>query len=167
MISNEMTYMKGGGLLKKIMIGTILFLSLLSLAACGSKVSYEPREVNADIDVCEVCNMSIVHSGYATQLIEKDGTVHMYDDLGCMMQFLDGAGKELDVEATYVRDIDTLDWIALEEAYYVHEASIWTPMAYGVVTFTSLERAEQYVQQEGKGNILHYEDIQNFTWDGF
>ena len=35
----------------------------------------------------------------------------------------------------FVRDYDSKDWISLEEATYVYDKTITTPMAYNVISF--------------------------------
>lgn len=143
----------------------LLFAALLLLvSACGSKNSYEPRAVNPEIDACEVCNMSVAHEDFATQLIETDGTIHMYDDIGCMVKYLNGEGKEKEIGATYVRDFETLEWVPYEQAYHAYHPEFWTPMAYGVVSFATKAEAEAYVEKEGKGEVLDYNGLEKVDW---
>lgn len=151
--------MKRSGLHLLLLLAFLLFVS-----ACGSKASYEPRAVNPEIDACEVCNMSVAHEDFATQLIETDGTVHMFDDIGCMVKYLHGEGKDKEVGATYVRDFETLDWVPFEQAYHAYHPEFWTPMAYGVVSFETKEQAESYVEKEGKGEVLDYNGLEKVNW---
>ncbi|WP_458412051.1 nitrous oxide reductase accessory protein NosL [Schinkia sp. CFF1] len=144
---------------------SLLIIALtLIISACGNKAVFEPREVNPNIDACEVCNMSIAHTDFATQLIETDGTVHMYDDIGCMVKYLEGEGKNKEIAATYVRDNDTMDWVPMEEAYYAYHPEFWTPMAYGVVPFATKKLADAYVKKEGKGEVLDYKGLDKVDW---
>lgn len=142
----------------------IVVVLVLIMSACGNKTAFEPREVNPDIDACEVCNMSIAHTDFATQLIERDGTVHMYDDIGCMIKYLEGEGKNKDIGATYVRDYETMKWVPFEQAYHAYHPEFWTPMAYGVVSFSTKEQAEEYIEQEGKGEVLDYNGLEKVDW---
>lgn len=137
---------------------------LLVVGACSNNASYEPREVNPEIDACEVCNMSVAHLDFATQVIEEDGTVHMFDDIGCMVEYLNGEGKNKEIAATYVRDYETMDWVSFEEAYHAYHPEFWTPMAYGVVSFATKEQAESYIAKEGKGEVLDYNGLEKVDW---
>lgn len=137
---------------------------VIFLFGCSQEISYEPREINPDIDVCEVCNMSIVHTDYATQLIEKDGTIHIYDDIGCMFEYLSKEGQEKEIEVMYVRDTATSDWLNIEEAYFVYDPDYWTPMMYGVISFKTIENAESFIEKEGKGKLVTYEDLNDLDW---
>lgn len=144
---------------------SLLIIALtLIISACGNKAVFKPREVNPNIDACEVCNMSIAHTDFATQLIESDGTVHMYDDIGCMVKYLEGEGKNKEIAATFVRDNETMDWVPMEEAYYAYHSEFWTPMAYGVVPFATKEQADAYVKKEGKGEVLDYKGLDKVDW---
>lgn len=152
-------------IMKQSRLHLLLFAALLLLvSACGSKNSYEPRAVNPEIDACEVCNMSVAHEDFATQLIETDGTIHMYDDIGCMVKYLNGEGKEKEIGATYVRDFETLEWVPYEQAYHAYHPEFWTPMAYGVVSFATKAEAEAYVEKEGKGEVLDYNGLEKVDW---
>ncbi|WP_017756266.1 nitrous oxide reductase accessory protein NosL [Calidifontibacillus oryziterrae] len=145
-------------------LGLLLIVGLFVLSGCGQEVSIEPREVNPEIDACEVCNMSVAHVDFATQLIESDGTVHMYDDIGCMVEYVNGEGQNKEIAGQYVRDFESLEWVPIEQAYHAYHPEFWTPMAYGVVSFSSKERAEDYIKQEGKGEVIDYSGLAKLDW---
>ncbi|RAK18398.1 copper chaperone NosL [Anoxybacillus vitaminiphilus] len=126
----------------------IWMISLLFLTACSREVSIEPEEINPDIDVCVVCNMSITEKNYATEMIMKDGEIYKFDDIGCMMEYMHKHGEEKEsIAAKYVRDVNSGKWIKLEDAYYAYHKEFWTPMAYGVVSFAKKEDAEKFVAE--------------------
>ncbi|CAM3889323.1 nitrous oxide reductase accessory protein NosL [Mesobacillus thioparans] len=149
------------------MIKTLGILLLLSVTAAGcSNDAMEPEEINAEIDVCEVCNMGLAHEHYATEVVTADGEVYKFDDIGCMDEFL---GKEADLQEEkaakkYVRDVDTGEWIQLENAFHAYHPDFWTPMANGVVSFKDKESAEQYVKEQGKGEVLDYKLLKQHEW---
>ena len=68
-------------------------LLLAIMAACSGGQSYEPVDINPDVDICEVCNMSIVSEVHATELISTEGEVCKFDDLGCMIQYTEKDGR--------------------------------------------------------------------------
>lgn len=111
--------------------------------------------------------MSIVEEAFATQLITKDGTAYKFDDIGCMMTFLQGEkGKSLEITNLYVRDFESKEWIDPQGAYHVYHSDIVTPMAYGVVSFASKEKAQSYLQQlGGSGELYDYEKLKQHKWD--
>lgn len=138
----------------------------LLLAGCGSS-GYPPEAINPDVDACAVCNMSIIEEAYATQLIDKTGTAYKFDDIGCMIKFLqDEKGKKLEISDRYVRDEETMEWVHMEDAYYVYHPDNVTPMAYGVLSFSSKERAESYLQKlGGKGTVFSADELFAHDWD--
>ncbi|GMB08275.1 nitrous oxide reductase accessory protein NosL [Thermolongibacillus altinsuensis] len=143
---------------------TFLFICiLLMLTACQREQAYEPEEINPDIDVCMICNMSITAENYATEAILKDGTVHKFDDIGCMFEFMKQEDKE-NIAKLYVRDIETSEWIELEKAFFAYDRDYWTPMNYGVVSFASEENAKKYIEKEGKGQLWTYDQLLQHKW---
>lgn len=142
---------------------TIPFLlSFFFIAACN-QVSLEPREMNPEVDKCVICNMSIVHDTYATQVVMKNGDSYIFDDIGCMFEFF-AEQDEAAIGASYVRDLETDDWLALEDAFFVYDASLWTPMAYGVVSFADEESAKAFIEEEGIGRLISLDELYTHQW---
>ena len=143
-----------------------VLLILVLAAGCSNDQSFEPVEINPEVDVCEVCNMSLSNEAYVTQLFSKDGDVFLFDDIGCMFEYVD-KDKQIardDIEVEYVRDLKTLDWVEVDKAYYVYNPDVWTPMAFGIVSFESEENAKEFVQEQGAGEILNYEQLLEHKW---
>lgn len=154
--------------MRKLMLAFILF-GMLILAGCANEQTYEPVEINPEVDVCEICNMSIVHEHYATEIISASGDVFKFDDIGCMIEFVheeeslsrDEIGKQ------YVRDVESGGWVELENAYHVYHEDIWTPMANGVVSFEGKEAAENFIKKEGKGELYDYNKLIEHRWEWY
>lgn len=149
--------------LKKLIV---IGLLLLILSACGKNQSYKPEKINPEIDVCEVCNMSIAAELFATQMLMKDGDIYKFDDIGCMIEMIetDGSIEKNHIAKKYVRDVETGEWVELEDAYYVYHEDIWTPMAYGVVSFATKGRAEAFIDEQTIGELLNYEQLKEHRW---
>lgn len=145
---------------------SVIITVLLLISACGKSQSYEPEEINPEVDVCDVCNMSVASELFATELILKDGEIYKYDDIGCMIEMLDTDDRisEEEIAKKYVRDVETGEWIELEDAYYVYHPDIWTPMAYGVVSFATEENALDYIEKQGIGELLNMEQLKEHQW---
>ncbi|WLR50405.1 nitrous oxide reductase accessory protein NosL [Bacillus tianshenii] len=142
------------------LLGAILLL----MSGCGKEKEVQPREIKPEVDACVVCQMSIVHTDFATQIVEQNGESHIFDDLGCMMEYMEKQIDEEDVAGAFVKDLEDGDWIKMNEAVYVYDEEFWTPMAYGVVSFSSKEKAEAYIAEQKKGKLLQYEDLKTFDW---
>ena len=142
----------------KWLIGMML---LLMVAGCSGN-SYDPHEVNAETDVCETCNMSIAHEDYAAQLIFKNGDYEMFDDLGCLMEFVAGI-DESEIGAMFMKDMTSNEWMDVKEATFIYSEDYWTPMNYGVLAFATTEAAEAYMSEQS-GELLAYDDLLTFNW---
>lgn len=145
----------------------ILLITILLLAACsqgeGEKV-LEAKDVNEGVDRCDVCNMLVPNDYNATQIVLSDGRSLMFDDIGCMVKWEEENGLD-DVNVRYVRDYHTQEWIIFDEATFAYDYSFRTPMAYGVYSFASKADAEKFVEEQGKGVVLSYSELQNHSWN--
>lgn len=143
-----------------------LLIFVFLLAACGKEQSFEPVSINPEVDVCEICNMSIAEENYATELFSKEGDVYKFDDIGCMYEFIYKEKKiaEKEIEKQYVRDMENGKWIEAKNAFYAYDKEFWTPMTYGVVAFESESAAKDYVQKQAKGELLSYDQLSEHKW---
>lgn len=162
------------------LIFAVLTVFTLILAACseddntnatedaGSEntetLEYEPEEIDPDTDVCEVCGMSIKDDEYATEIILENDKALKFDDLGDLYVWLD-ENEEEEVGAKFVRDFNTKDWVQLEDATFVYDEEISTPMGFGVISFKKTEDAEEYIDDNDFGDLLTAEDLDNHEWD--
>lgn len=143
-----------------------LLLLVLLLAACGKEQSFEPVKINPEVDVCEICNMSIAEENYAAQLLSKDGDVYKFDDIGCMYEFINKDKKiaKEDIAKQYVRDMESGKWLEANKAHYAYDKDFWTPMAYGVVVFQKQEEANNYIKEQGKGELYDFKQLSQHKW---
>lgn len=151
--------------MKKISSLLVMVL-VLALVACGKEQSFEPAKINPEVDVCDICNMSIAEENYATQIISKEGDVYKFDDIGCMYEFINKDQKitKEEIAKQYVRDMNSGKWLEAKDAHYAYEKEFWTPMAYGVVVFKKQEDAEKYAQEQGKGELYDFEQLSQHKW---
>lgn len=149
--------------MKKGIIAIGLMLVMIAVTGCG-KQAYQPQAINEDVDVCVICNMQVKDDAYATQIVTKEGKSLKFDDLGCMNEWKTQNGTE-DIGMEYVRDYNDKEWIEYKKATYVYDASIRTPMAYGLVSFKDKQSAEQFIEEQGVGQLLSSEELANHTWE--
>lgn len=141
--------------MKKVMGSIIVLVIVGLLAACGG-ATYEPVDISAT-DQCYTCHMGIEDEQAASQSLLADGTPRFFDDIGCMLMYLQDTDDE--VEVSFVVDHNTGEWIDVSEAYYVHDGSIQTPMSYGFIAFGSEQEAEEFIAESGEGELLSGEEI--------
>ena len=90
-------------------------------------------------DICASCKMAISEKRYAAELIDRDGELLRFDDIGCMLRWVEGQPHE--ATAYFVADFDSRKWVRAEEAYYVRSPELKTPMS-GIVAFQDASSAE-------------------------
>ncbi|WP_164216627.1 nitrous oxide reductase accessory protein NosL [Virgibacillus sp. YIM 98842] len=142
--------------MKKAAAAIIAMVMIGLLTACGG-TSYEPVDISQDTDQCYTCHMGIEDLDSASQTILTDGTPRIFDDIGCMLVYLQDNDDE--VEVSYVRDHHSGDWIDMADAYFIHDESIQTPMSYGFIAFSSEQEAEDYLSESDQGEMLSSQEI--------
>ncbi|UOE53070.1 nitrous oxide reductase accessory protein NosL [Cytobacillus oceanisediminis] len=148
---------------------TILLMTVLVilLSACSSSAS-EPAEIKQNQDSCDNCNMGIAELESAAQLILESGEPVLFDDIGCLTQYIQTENPEYD--AAFVHDYLSREWISFEASSFIQNGNIESPMSYGIAAFESLEKAEEY--QKKNGGIVYSKeellkaDIKSFKRDG-
>jgi len=113
----------------------LYFSVILLLAACSGDPGKGPVEVKWDRDVCQRCNMVLSDRFHAAQIrltpSNQASQVHKFDDLGCVLLWLDGQPASAAATAEiWVNDHRNGDWIDARTAHYVTQQI--TPMGYGL-----------------------------------
>ncbi|RIJ64597.1 nitrous oxide reductase accessory protein NosL [Rummeliibacillus sp. POC4] len=145
---------------KRWLVG--IFAIVLCLQACGNK-EYKPRKIVSETDICKICNMSIVHKEYAGEIALKNGDYEIFDDLGCLVEYMKDMDED-DLGKAFIKDKSGKKWLDVKTASYVYDKDIWTPMSYGVIAFQTKDEAKKYIEKEGKGELLSYSDLDTFKW---
>ena len=100
---------------------------------------------------------------FATEIILENGKALKFDDIGCMYKWMEINPGEKTKEK-FVRDYDSKEWISLEDATYVYDKTITTPMAYNVISFENKKDAESFVSNY-KGKVLSYKELAEHKWE--
>ncbi|WP_102275249.1 nitrous oxide reductase accessory protein NosL [Cytobacillus massiliigabonensis] len=127
----------------------------LLLAGCQSKAA-APVEIKANEESCAECKMGIEELKSAAQIILEDGKPLLFDDIGCMINYLQQNSPKY--EAAFIHDFETGEWIDFDKSTFVQGTAIESPMSYGIAGFESEEKATQY-KEEHDGNILSKEEL--------
>ena len=111
-------------------------LAALVLAACSGEPETGPVAVAWDRDACEHCYMTVGDRRTAAEVrVEPGGPVHVFDDLGCALLYLDERPEPSDFAELWVRDLSGDRWLDGRTARYVEVPS--TPMEYGFAAVES------------------------------
>ncbi|MED3554266.1 nitrous oxide reductase accessory protein NosL [Cytobacillus praedii] len=132
------------------------------LAACG-KDEVQPVAINADTDKCEVCNMAVVDDQFATQIVLESGKSMVFDDIGCMYEWID-SNKNEELAGKFVRDYHNNEWISMDDATYIYNQSIKTPMAYNVISFKDKTTAEDFLKENEGSTLMTSKDLAEHGW---
>ncbi|MFS0788664.1 nitrous oxide reductase accessory protein NosL [Shouchella sp. 1P09AA] len=150
--------------MKKRMIATVLLG--LALSACNH-VSTDAHDIH-DVDTCIICNMGIHNVQAATQIVMEDGTAEKFDDIGCLVQFMiENPDLAPTFHTAYANGYDTQEWFDMTEGAFVYHKDIVTPMGNGVISFSTVEAAESYVEMYEPGEIILYDELEAHDWNSF
>lgn len=122
----------------------------LVAAACGSGAE-SPPDLSLGRDVCDRCGMIISEARFAAAYWVGDEN-WLFDDIGGMLVFADMAG-DIDRMSAWVHDYDSEEWINAEDAFYVMESSIQTPMDFGVAAFADRSRADSFAAEHSTSAV--------------
>lgn len=140
-----------------------LIFALLTLAASytamagGAKEKPGPVAIPAEC-YCTECGMQFrPDSLFASELILKDGKAVFFCDLGDMMLYIESKGMAK-AAAVYVKDYISGSWTDGRNAFYLTEAKVRTPMAYGILAFKDRKAAEKFRASSGGGDIFTFDE---------
>lgn len=150
--------------MKNLFLKTVIItiITLFIITGCG-KQAIEPVAINEQTDKCEICNMAVKDNPFATEIILENGKALVFDDIGCMNKWM-VENKDKKVDSLFVRDFQTSEWLEMDQATYVFDKSIKTPMAYNIISFENKKDAETFIS-ENNGTLLSYSDLENHSWE--
>jgi nitrous oxide reductase accessory protein NosL len=99
---------------------------MAALFTAGCKASDAPAEPVWGKEPCASCKMLVGDKRYAAHVIDESGEHRFFDDIGCMVLWMDGHRAP---SQAWVRDPATGSWLDARTARYVQGAR--TPMDFG------------------------------------
>lgn len=120
-----------------------------------------PRSVAYGTDECAHCHMTVADHRFTAQLVTRTGKTFVFDDPGCLAEFLDDVG----VEPAAVHSLWLADYTAAGErllpadsALLVRSPEIRAPMASRLAAVPDGRTADS-LQAELGGEILRWADV--------
>jgi len=133
---------------RRNILGAGFFLT--TLVGCATD-DIKPVDIYPE-DMCSNCKMAPSDHRFASEIINNQGEVFKFDDIGCMLKFR-SSHNGMKISATYLKDYDTKEWIPYERSTIV-ETDVETPMGSGKVAFADSTRAKEFQKQHPPAKIL-------------
>jgi copper chaperone NosL len=133
-------------------------MTLILLVACQQDAGLDkPPQIIYGQDVCDECGMIINEQRFAASYVTVTGEVRRFDDIGGMLVHDLEKGEE--VHIYWVHDFNTEEWVDADQAVFVVNRGLGTPMGWGIAAFEDMNSAETYVAEHG-GSIATYAELQ-------
>ncbi len=124
----------------------VIILICLGFASCSSG----PEPFKYGSDTCHTCKMGIVDPKFGGELITKKGKVYKFDDINCLQHFIrSGAVEEKDIKRKLVINFEKgNDFLDAEQAVYVQDEAIRSPMGGHAAAFSSRNAADNFLKTQ-------------------
>ncbi|MBK8005601.1 MAG: nitrous oxide reductase accessory protein NosL [Gemmatimonadetes bacterium] len=127
-------------------------LLTLALAACAAG---GPRPIGYGAEPCEHCHMTISDPRFAAEARTEGGRLLVFDDVGCLAAWLQGAPGARGWVVSYV---DQASWLPADSAVYLRTDTLRTPMASGLVALRPGAEADSVRAALG-GTLLTWGEV--------
>jgi len=132
--------------MKKIVVNLMMFVVVVAIIVVlllafgtdkGGKYVYKNNIEHKIIEIkpkeyhCSECNMDIEEMSYQAQAIMQNGDTHFFDDIGCVVLWLEKDKEGIARMAT--KTLDTHHWVDPEKVWYTRIAN--DPMGYGFAAY--------------------------------
>lgn len=116
-------------------------LSLMSLQSCNTG----PQPIQAGIDQCSFCKMTVSDTRFTCELITKKGKVYKFDDTHCMIAFANAPGTDKSsIRQFYLADFnENTKWLNAENAFLLKSEALKSPMGGNTAAFSNAAEREK------------------------
>ena len=113
--------------------------------------AYQPVAIKAKEYQCSECSMDIEALEYSAQVITPNGDTFFFDDIGCVVLWLEN--RTISTQKVITQTIDSREWVDADKAWYTRTAS--SPMGYGFAAY-----------EEKKEGFISYDEMRLFMLQG-
>jgi copper chaperone NosL len=110
-----------------------LALLAVPLSGCGGPV--EPAPIDSRHDACAWCRMGVSDPRLAAQLVAPLEEPRLFDDIGCLRDYLASGASLPPGAAAFVADHRTGRFVLAARAVYARSPALATPMASGIAAW--------------------------------
>jgi copper chaperone NosL len=113
----------------------VVVLSFICLQSCNTG----PQPIQAGIDQCSFCKMTVSDTRFACELITQKGKVYKFDDAHCMTAFVNAPGTDKStIKQFYLADFnENTKWLNAEDAWLLKSESLKSPMGGNTAAFAN------------------------------
>ena len=152
--------------MKKILINLLTFIIVIAVIVIlflalgneeGARYVYKGNKTHQIVQIkpkeyqCSECNMDVEKLEYAAQIITENGDTYFFDDIGCVVLWLESHQPVITKMLT--QTLDTHLWIDAKKAWYSRIAH--DPMGYG---FAAVETKKE--------NLVNYAEMRTLMLQG-
>lgn len=147
---------------RSVWIVTLVLTLSTTLWGCApADDGIHPPEIAYGQDVSDGCGMIISDPAYAAASVLKDGTTHIFDDVGDMLKY-HFERPDKTVAEYFVHDYQTQEWLTADQAVFVQSDSLVSPMGYGLAAFATREAAEAFAS-EREGQVWDLNNVKLYV----
>ncbi len=143
-------------------LATIFFLFILAFSCSTGSRNDQPPNIRFGADPCDECRMIINEARYAAAIVTTDEQVHLFDDIGCMVNYLKKHSEP--VARYWVVDFNSENWLNATKAVFVKNKDFPTPMGYGIVAFSDTTTAENFIRLH-RGEQLKFSELRKQVFE--
>ena len=139
------------------LLALVAFCVLTTIHSCSSTAG--PQPIKYGTDQCVYCKMTISDPRFGTQLVTKKGRAYNFDDVQCMIAYVeDGDVNRDDIAAFYLPDFKTNELKPAEEMFYLKSEALKSPMRGDIAAFIHKSDMEETLKEVG-GTPLLWNDL--------
>lgn len=140
----------------------VFVLGLVLLGACSQAAdTSQPPEIAYGQDVCDNCNMLISEEKFASAYWTADGEARRFDDMGEMLTYMKSNPEE--IASTWVHDVNSAEWLAAEDAFFVMNSGVSTPMGTGIVACSTEAEAQALAYGQDGAMVLTFAELMSMS----
>jgi mono/diheme cytochrome c family protein len=132
------------------------WLSIPLVAIVGAILFWPPGTATRPLafgkDACARCRMQLQRPGFGGEIRDVRGELTTYDDVGCLLQSLQGDSQ------AWVEDHESGRLVSITAAAFVRDSRVETPMNYRVLAFAGEPAARKHVAAQG-GQVVTLEQL--------
>ena len=141
-------------------IHALRFALALALAGCsGGAAAWPPApaEIRYGEDACSSCRMVVSDVRHAAEVVDREGRVRLYDDLGCLLDDRKAARPE--PEGVLVRPFAGEAWVRGDSGWVLRSKDVQSPMGSGLAAFPTRDAAEAEARRHPGASVTPLADL--------